>query len=122
MVKRRDPVAINSVGVYMQEQSDALKAKKESLIMHINNILNNYKGIDAEAIVSTFLSKASKLDSIIQNLDYYAKYMQSISSYDTDNLNSSKREFGIINNQPINSLNDETLESLTLSSEAIGGE
>lgn len=122
MVKRRDPIAINSVGIYMQKQSDELKNKKEILMMHINNILNNYKGIDAETIVSKFLEEASKLDSITKNLDYYAKYMQSISSFDTDNLNTAKKDLGIINNQPIDSLRNTNFENLILSNEVIGGE
>lgn len=119
---RRDPVAINSVGVYMQQQSENLKTKKADLIMHINNILNNYKGQDAEEIVSKLLEEAKKLNSIIQNLDYYANYMQSISSHDTDNLNNSKKELGIINNQSIDTLNDITLENISLSQDVIGGE
>jgi len=32
MVKRRDPIAINSVGVYMQEQSEVLHTKRSRQI------------------------------------------------------------------------------------------
>ena len=99
MSKRRDPVSINSVGLYMQSQSDELKQLKSVFEEHVKNILNNYNGVDAKIIVSKFLESAAKLNSLIQNLDYYANYMVKISSHDSDNLNNTKRKLETIKNQ-----------------------
>lgn len=123
MLIRRDPVAINSVGVYMQNQTQELLLKQKSLIKNINNILNNYEGQDAKIIVSKFLESASKLNSIISNLDYYSNYMQTLSLHDRDNLNNAKQQFINTKNQFSEELNTANMNgTLNLNSEIFGGD
>lgn len=123
MGKRRDPIAINSVGVYMQKQSDELIRIKADFETHIKNILNNYQGVDAQKIVSKFLESTRKLEGLIQNLDYYANYMKGISSHDTDNLNNTKKELTEIKDQITDNKVIEPLnQTINLNNGIIGGD
>ena len=115
MRKKRDPVAIGNVGVYTEQASEFLAAARDKLINDINSILDNYKGIDAEEQVNKFIEAVSKLSSVIQNLDYYGKYMEKISAFDTDNLNSTKQKF----NQMLADSIKEDLAFQTLSLDSI---
>ncbi len=93
MEKRRDPVAIGNVGAYTEKAGEFLIFARDKLIKDINSILDNYKGVDAEIQVSKFIEKVTKLNSVIQNLDYYGKYMLNVASVDRENLNSTKNKF-----------------------------
>ena len=122
MLVRRDPVAINSVGVYMQNQSQELLLKQQSLIKNINNVLTNYSGQDAKIIVSKFLESASKLNSVIKNLEYYSNYMQTLASHDRDNLNNAKQQFINTKNQfSDDSVVENVSETINLNNDIFGG-
>ena len=101
MLKRRDPVAIGNVGAYTERASDNLRAAQERLKQDINKVLESYKGVDAETQVAKFIETADKITTVIQNLDYYGKYMKNVASYDTDNLNTTKKNFSQMTTQPI---------------------
>ncbi len=122
MKKRRDPVAIGSVGSYTETENSELKTVQNNLINHVNEIRNSYQGKDAEAIIAKFLEIISKLDSVEQNLEYYGNYMKTVSEHDQDNLNTAKKDFGMVNNEPIatNPIS-ETLPLETLGGEENGG-
>ena len=101
MLKRRDPVAIGNVGAYTERAGDYLKTALDKLIKDINSVLESYKGIDAETQVAKFIETANKINTVIQNLDYYGKYMKNVSSFDSDNLNTTKKNFSQMTTQPI---------------------
>ena len=108
MLKRRDPVAIGNVGNYMTKMGTDLRVAKDKLINDVNSISEYYKGVDAEAQITQFTETATKLDSIIKNLESYGKYMKNISSYDTDNLDSTKQSFSTV---PISTATEVTVEN-----------
>lgn len=104
-IKRRDTVMINDVGLYMQKSITNLLNAENKLMMDIDNLLNNYSGIDANAIAGTFKVAVSKLNSLINNLDYYSKYMQNISKHDRENIENANKQLKInLENVPINNV------------------
>lgn len=107
----RDPIAIYSVGEYIKEQNELLQNKQKEIAMHVNDILVNYQGRDAEMIVSSFLKEIKKLDKVIANLEYFSEYMKSLSTYDTDNLNNTKKKLKI-QKDPIAPLMNDTYLNL----------
>lgn len=113
MQKRRDPIAIGSVGAYTEKESNELRVVKKNLETHAREILNSYRGVDAEHIVAGFLEIISKLDGVIANYEYYGKYMRQVSDLDRDNLNMAKQRLKSVNDKPINS--NQILTTLPLS-------
>lgn len=89
MLKKRDSVAIGSVGKYLDQSAKELVYKKKILDQHINSIINDYKGVDASKIINSFLDASSKLDKIIKTIEYYAFYMMALSNYDMKNIESA---------------------------------
>ena len=65
MKKTRDPILINNVATYLEEQSSDLKNAQLKLLNHINNIFDSYKGNDAVAIINKFNEITKKLNSVI---------------------------------------------------------
>lgn len=116
MLKRRDPVTIGNVGAYTERSSEYLKAALDKLVKDINSVNDVYKGVDANVQINNFIATANKLNSVIKNLNYYGKYMQNISSFDRDNLNSVKKNFNQIINQPVI---EEGIQYQTLSLDSI---
>ncbi len=89
MLKKRDSVAIGSVGKYLDQSAKELVYKKKILDQHINSIINDYKGVDATEIINSFLDASSKLDKIIKTIEYYAFYMIALSNHDMKNIESA---------------------------------
>lgn len=96
MLRRRDTVAIGNYGRYLQNQCEELSNAYTKLITNINNIRNNYQGVDAEEQIKVFTEKANKINGIMKNFIYYSEYMQKLASYDTDSLNKVKKEINSI--------------------------
>ena len=114
MQKRRDPVAIGNVGAYTERASEYLRTILDKLIKDINSVLDSYKGVDAETQVAKFIETANKLNTVIQNLDYYGNYMMKVSSFDSENLNSTKKNFSQMTTQP--AVEEPPVQTLTLDS------
>ena len=112
MIKRRDPVSINSVGEYLLLCSDELKNAEILLNKHINDINTHYKGVDAKIIVSKFLDSSSKMETMIANLKYYGQYFKTLSNHDKENLELATKQFQDLLDETFNlnnplSLNDD---------------
>ena len=101
-LKRRDSTAIGEVGKYLQEASQELIIAKQNIQKDVNNMLtNNYKGKDADVIGLKFEEAINRLDSLIERLDYYSKYMQGTASHDRENIQTANKQLNSILNNPI---------------------
>lgn len=109
MRKIIDPVAIASVGNYIQKQSDELKRVKNNLLNNIKEISNCYHGHDANIIITKYEERVKKLDIIITNYENYSIYMQNISSAYLNNLNESKKILNKILETTINNNNSNSI-------------
>lgn len=109
MLKRRDSVAISSVGNYLQTSSEDLKLAKTKLKKDIDDILRSYQGIDADIIVARLQEAADKIDAITNRFDYYAKYMKAVAKHDRENIDNAKKQISATTNQPV-----ETMETNTI--------
>lgn len=102
MIKKRDPIAIASVGVFLENSLEELKVLKLNLENHIKEINNYYEGNDAREIVSHFFNDTSKMNSVFTNIDNYSKYLKFLSGYDRDNLKFSSEKLKKVMNDTLN--------------------
>lgn len=118
MLKKRDATAIQNVGEYLLTSIDELKNEKNNLNTHIQEILNNYQGNDANIITSKFSEAASKIDFMVLIIEYYGKYMNILSNHDKENIATASKDIQTELNSPI--LGDNSnISNITLESEVI---
>ena len=101
MLKKRDTVAIQSVGEYLLISLEDLKIEKNNLNTHIQEILNNYKGEDANIITSKFSEAVSKIDNMVHAIEYYGKYMNILSNHDKENIAKATKDLQAELNRPL---------------------
>ena len=114
MIKRRDNVAIESVGEYLLLTIEDLKNEKIIIEKDINSILDNYKGVDANIIVSKFLEATSKIDLMIKIIEYHGQYMIALANHDKGNIKKAGTNLQNTLNDPLflNSLNQINLDNV----------
>ena len=114
MIKRRDNVAIESVGEYLLLTIEDLKKEKIKIDNDINSILNNYKGVDADTIVSKFLEATSKINLMIKIIEYHGQYMIALANHDKSNIKAAGTNLQNTLNDPmlLNSLNHINTDNL----------
>lgn len=121
-LKRRDSLAIGEVGNYMQEASNELRISKATILKDVDNMLNNYKGIDANVIRTKFVEAINKMDSLIERFDYYSMYMQSVSRHDRENIQNANKQINSLLNTPLNNNIEENTDQTMNISTLNGGE
>lgn len=121
MMKKRDTVAIQSVGEYLLTSIEELKTEKNNLNTHIEEILNNYKGVDADVITSKFFEASSKIDFMVLVIEYYGKYMNMLSNHDKENIETASKDIQAELNTPLlgDNSNSSNLSNITLESDVI---
>ncbi len=121
MMKKRDTVAIQSVGEYLLTSIEELKTEKNNLNTHIEEILNNYKGVDADVITSKFFEASSKIDFMVLVIEYYGKYMNILSNHDKENIETASKDIQTELNTPLlgDNSNSSNLSNITLESDVI---
>ena len=88
----RDADAIGEKGLYLKEVCSSLNSEKISFTNNINNMLANYKGVDATSIANTLLDAVNKIDGLIKNLNYFSNYMLAVAKYDNENIESANKK------------------------------
>lgn len=88
----RDADAISEKGLYLREVCNSLNNEKISFTNNINNMLANYKGVDATSIANVLLDAINKVDDLIKNLNYYSNYMLAVAKYDNENIESVNKK------------------------------
>lgn len=98
---RRDVNVIYEASKYLQESNQNLILAKTKLMTDLENMFNNYQGIDANSINSKFIEAINKVDSLIERVDYYSKYMDKVTKHDQENIQNTTKELTtILNNAP----------------------
>lgn len=88
-----DPVAIRSVGEYLQREKELLIEMQQKLKEDIASISLSYRGVDADKVIEKYMQKAENLTEIIENFDDFANYMQYTANRYSDVLENSKNRF-----------------------------
>ena len=114
MIKRRDNLAIGSVGEYLLLTIEDLKKEKLKIEKDINSISDNYKGVDSDIIISKFLEATSKINLIIKIIEYHGQYMIALANHDKSNIKAAGTNLQNTLNDPllVNSLNQINLEKI----------
>ena len=124
-LKKRDSFLIGGVGNYMEKACTELSTAKDKLLRDIENMKQNYQGVDADAITARLEEATNRLEPLIQRFDYYSKYMKGVSSHDKENIEAANKQINsMIQNSPMQNQNivqnvpipEEELETLDLSS------
>ncbi len=102
MKRKIDPVAINSVGKYFNDAALELRAAQQKLINDISLIEAFYKGDDARLIMEKYTARVKQIDSVVENITRYAKYMYDVSGNHNENFSSSKKHL----NESLNTLSE----------------
>lgn len=101
MIKRRDTVAIESVGEYLLQANEELLQEKKLIDDNIKSIRNNYRGEDADVIILKFLEATSKIKLISTIINYYAQYMTTMSKHDRNNIDYASNQIKTMIDNPI---------------------
>lgn len=100
MIKRRDTVAIESVGQYLLQSINELEEEKKIMVENINSIDDNYHGEDANVIISKFIEVTEKMNIMEKIIQYYGLYMISLSNHDRENIKYVSNQIDTILNDP----------------------
>ncbi len=92
MLRRRDPVAIESVGNYLNNCGKDLASLKSRLNQLIDHIHDDYIGADADSIVTNFKAESNKIDTFLETNEYFQSYMGEVSAYDTETVDTFNKE------------------------------
>ena len=114
---RRDVNVIYGASKYLNEANQSLILAKTKLMTDLENMFNNYQGIDANNINSKFTEAINKVDSLIEKVDYYSKYMDKVTKHDQENIQNATKELKtILTNAPELPLNAESFDDNNLDS------
>lgn len=117
MIKRRDTVAIESVGKYLLQSISELEEEKKLMEKNINSINDNYHGEDANIIISKFIAASEKMNLMEKIIEYYGQYMIALANHDKENIKYTSNQIISILNDPVllnttNNLNTETINEV----------
>ena len=101
MIKRRDTVAIESVGQYLLQSINELEEEKKIMVENINSIDDNYHGEDANVIISKFIAASEKMNLMEKIIEYYGQYMIALANHDKENIKYTSNQIVTILNDPV---------------------
>ena len=114
MLRRRDPVAIESVGRYLNTCGKDLASLKSRLNQLIDHIHDDYVGADADSIVTNFKNETNKIDTFLESNDYFQSYMGEVSAYDTETVDTFQKDMqDVIDYFDSNKVNDPNADSFS---------
>ena len=98
---RRDINTIYNTSRFLEEEKQNLLLAKTKLMADLDNLFNKYQGIDAKTIEVKFKEAINRLDSLIERVDYYSKYMNGVVNHDQENIqNTTKALTTLLTNAP----------------------
>ena len=106
MLKTRNVDKINSISLLSKEVSNELKNNENELIGKIEKIRDYYQGAETDKIIIKFLEGVTKLDSIIEDINYYADYLEKLAGSDKYTLGVYYKRLSNINSDGIKEVGD----------------
>ena len=106
MLKTRNVDKINSVSLLSKEISNELKNNKNELVSKIEKIRDYYEGAETDKVITKFLEGVSKLDLILEDINYSADYLEKIAGSDKYNLGVYYKRLSNINSDGIKEVGD----------------
>lgn len=85
----RDSDAITTASKYLEQANKELHIVKQNFLSHLDSLLNNYKGAEANAYGIMLKSSIEKIEDLRSTFEFFSKYMLGIVNHDINNIKNT---------------------------------
>ncbi len=101
MLRTRNADLIGNVGTFQKNKATELDKAFRKLILDVENLNNYYQGVGASANINAFLNGIANFQNVINKIEQYGNYQESVFKYDSENIEKASRHINSLLNEPL---------------------
>ena len=101
MLRTRNADLIGKVGTFQKNKASELDKAFMKLILDVESLNNYYQGAGASANINAFLNGIANFKSVINKIEQYGDYQESVFKYDSENVAKASKNINSLLNEPL---------------------